>query len=76
MKQRTLTAKQRKLLELQHAGASDAAIAGTLGVQIGTVRLKRAALRAGIAKGAYSDLGELHANFDSKTRDLFEGVLA
>lgn len=76
-KQRCLTAQQRKLLELQQAGANDHAIADALGIHIGTVRLKRAALIKGIAKGSYSDIGDLSLSADTRTRDLFaEGGVA
>ena len=71
LKQRTLTDKQRKLLEMSRDGESDFAIALELGVHIGTVRLKRSALRQGIAKGAYSDIGDLAK---SRTGDLFEAA--
>lgn len=71
-KQRTLTAQQRKLLEMQQAGANDHAIADALGVHVKTVQLKRAALINGIAKGAYSDIGSLSLCADTRTRDLFE----
>lgn len=71
-KQRILTNQQRKLLEMQQAGSDDHAIAAAIGVCVGTVRLKRAALRKGIAKGAYSDIGALRADGgDNLTRDLF-----
>lgn len=71
IKQRMLTTQQRKLLELQQAGADDHAIAQALGICVGTVRIKRADLRKCIAKGAYSDIGTLKADGDNLTRDLF-----
>lgn len=70
-KQRLLTSQQRKLLEMQQAGESDFAIAAALGVLESTVKIKRADLKKGIAKGAYSDLGSLRAEIDAKTADLF-----
>ena len=74
MKQRLLTAQQRKLLEMQQTGALDKSIADAMGVNIGTVRLKRAALRRGFAKGLYSDVGLLPAS-GAVVHDLFaEGV--
>ena len=70
MKQRLLTAQQRKLLEMQQTGASDQSIAEAMGINVGTVRLKRAALRRGFAKGLYSDVGTLPAS-GAVVRDLF-----
>lgn len=58
-KQRQLTDKQRKLLEMQLAGATDHTIAKVLGIHVGTVRLKRAALRRGMSKGIYSNLNSV-----------------
>lgn len=69
-KQRPLTDKQRKLLELDAAGATDEVIAAELAIHPGTVRAKRAALRRGIAKGAYSDLPAMPAS-----GDLFSGAV-
>lgn len=66
MKQRPLTPKQHKLLEMQQAGATDHAIASALHIHVGTVRSKRAALRRGIAKGAYLGMETIPVN-----RDLF-----
>lgn len=65
-KQRPLTEKQRILLEMQKAGATDHAIAAALHIHVGTVRAKRAALRQGIRKGAY-DI----SNMPVTTGDLF-----
>jgi FixJ family two-component response regulator len=62
MKQRPLTPKQRKLMEMQQAGATDHAIAAALHIHVGTVRQKRAALHRGISKGVYSDIDSLPAN--------------
>ena len=66
MKQRQLTEIQRRLIELDVAGARDEAIAHELGIHVGTVRAKRAAIRRGIAKHAYSNLPDMPA-----THDLF-----
>lgn len=64
MKQRPLTDIQRRLLEMDVAGATDAAIAAELGVHVKTVALKRAAIRKGIAKGAYNNLPSIPASGD------------
>lgn len=66
MAQRELTEKQRQLLDLDAAGASDEVIACTLGIHTGTVRAKRAAIRRGVRLGAYRGLPPLTA-----TGDLF-----
>lgn len=67
MAQRDLTDKQRRLIEMDVAGATDAAIAEELGIHIKTVQIKRAAIRRGIAKGAYQNLPAMPAS-----GDLFE----
>lgn len=59
MSPRPLSPKQRKLLTLQQDGASDETIARELSIHVGTVRLKRAALRRGMTNGAYSDLDSI-----------------
>lgn len=67
-RQRKLTEKQRLLLEMQQAGATDAAIAAALGVSVGTVRLKRAALARGLALGAYSNTSAVQMQPDLFTQ--------
>lgn len=72
MKQRPLTPKQRQLLEMQQAGATDHAIADALHIHVGTVRAKRAALQRGINKGAYSDMDTVPVNRSCwAVQDLF-----
>lgn len=68
MKQRQLTEKQRKLLEMDVAGATDEEIAVELAIHPGTVRAKRAALQRGIRKGAYSDLPAMPGSGDLFTQ--------
>ncbi|MBI3146350.1 MAG: hypothetical protein HYZ18_14080 [Pseudogulbenkiania sp.] len=64
MKPRNLTDQQRRLIEMDMAGATDAAIAEALGIHTGTVRAKRAAIRRGMKKGAYTDLPAIPATMD------------
>jgi DNA-binding NarL/FixJ family response regulator len=67
VKQRPLTQAQLKLIQMEREGYGDDAIAQSLGVHVGTVRLKRAAIRRGLAKNAYSNYPE-----DTRQAGLFD----
>lgn len=58
MKQRQLTEIQLTVISMDREGRSDHEIAAKLGIHVGTVRLKRAAIRRGVAKNAYSNYSE------------------